>query len=700
MLDFPNSDDLTAKNAKETWGQFNYKFESLTHPDYFFKRHEHIKQTLPAQPDLALLSEIENNPWQSARFKDPASHRELLKLYADNKISWQQKATISLIIETKQVFGEFVAVPLLNDAQDAISEEALPLIADYLRYRPLYSENPPKYGFLTEQEQQFMIALVKALPLSEQYIFHFKEQHNNEQHPNGYPSEDLIENRQLYARLLNRNGYEYHGVLLLSHGIRNALGLSHYGVTDWVPVIPQLGKQSIDDVEANLKNGGRVTVSAESCALGLAPAKSDIHGRLMETPDQFFHDEYHSLIASVLGSKVLSALDKVIEVARANLGVRWSKDLWLLRDGDLTKYEQLYQELTPQSAAEVTRSFASCLDGTYSSTAALLNCVPEVQQSMKDQPMMFTTDRFPNAILLNFVLDICLNSENWKKHHVLNDEKLYAGPLPRLIKMVKFLQKQGILTEHDEHNAKNNILILDHFVRSQGLFYQTEMDELFERENHLWINWCEPDEISSKLIAEFKDILKNNDNFVFFVSNRKIIAGFISKEKLLIEIDEEMSDRKNNSTSRLCSLLELYPFLKQNGEWIRKQFIHACHDGRVKDVEYMITQCQMQLQDFELMTRCMFTTNSVRLLDWYINSPMLKVSDEPLDTVPMEVEENWGEPEEWTNDLLLRFKNSETSTEREMRSMREHYVRKLCEKRDLLAKQDDNTRPLKKANMN
>jgi len=105
-------------------------------------------------------------------------------------------------------------------------------------------------------------------------------------------------------------------------------------------------------------------------------------------------------------------------------------------------------------------------------------------------------------------------------------------------------------------------------------------------------------------------------------------------------------------------------------------------------------------KDFELINKTMFATQSVAVLNWYMNSPMIKGENTNFEETdglqPMEIDPSIGEPESWSNELIFSLKRSDASTERQLRSMRDIYMSKLREKRELLAKNDDNAGPLKK----
>ncbi len=679
---FDNEKSEAATKIASWWREFRNSKKMTNfnpngaHPNEFYtllSGHNDIKRKFDHDNDIVLLEELNTNPWQSNRFRNPETHYNALNLFATGKISWQQKATLSLIIDTAQVFGEFEAIALLNEEGNDFSEKAKPLIKDYIRYFPIHTISPfydPSNGFLTPEETRLLFALVLQLPKSEQFIFHFKEQHGNDLNPNGSPSAD-VNARFSYARLLNRSSLGYQGVLFFSHGIRNAIGLSHYGVEDWVPIIPRLGLQTIDDVETIGKKGGRLTISAESHKLGLVGAKVNVHGTMLESPDQFVHDEFHSLVASILGNKVLKAIDTLIEQTRSYFGVRWSKDIWILRDGDLSKLQTHARDIKNKTPEYTTRFFSSCIDFKYASTQ-LDNCPQEVQKLVARRPLLLGTDGFPSQIILNFALDLVLNQEKWSNLHILAEEKLYTGVMCRLISMVKYLKVLDIFKEHNEHNAKAHILMFDYFVRSQGQCYSAE-DDGFDI-NITWLEWKMPKNPPQNIFMEMQEIGDNADDFVVAVQNKKLLFGFVK-----------------NPNPSLQRQIEKNPALRRDSVWVKAQFLKACETANTTDVAYYFDKLN-EYHEFELVNEGISLAPSLAFFDWIINkSQFLKISeknelfpDDFTDTSETSDNREKVNPDIWTNNHLIALKESQTNTDNELFQMRTHYINYLIQKRSLL----------------
>ncbi len=653
------------------------------HPDQFhtlLSDRSDVKRKFDHQGDRLLLRELEANPWQGELFRRADTHYNALSLFASGKITWQQKATLSLVIETSRVFGSYEAIALLNEDGTDFSEQAKPLIKNYIRYFPIHSNKPyihPSNGFLTDDETRLLIALVRQLPKSEQFIFNFFEQVNSDAHPEGFPTQDSRQ-RYRYSRLLKRDQADYQGVLFFSHGIRNAIGLAHYGSEDWVPIIPRLGEQSIDDVELLMKKGARLTISGESCTLGLVPASVSVHGVMSLYPDQFAHDEYHSCIASILGSRVLKALDRSIEVTREHFGIRWSKDIWNLRDGDLSTLQTFDRRVDDTSPKYVTDLFATSLNHRYGQHL-LESCSEELQQALVERPILLGRDRYPNQILLNLALDIVLNSDKWKSLSILDDETLYYGAMRRLLKMVKYLKSHGLFRdgEHNADTSKAHILVLEYFVRSFGKFYELREDDF---ELHVeWNDWREPATIPSHLFREMDTIAQDAEVYLLRVKNKELECAYVKSE--------EAVQKRNES---LAYQLAQNPSLAENSDWVKNQYLYACKTANRENIEYFYSKQLTKNLSFETLHSGFLHVQSVDFFDWLVNfSQVLQLGEKKM-LFPHdfeEVEEVSGiDPDNWTTKLIVQLKESkDQSAERELEMMREQYALYLRRRRSTLS---------------
>ncbi len=627
------------------------------HPDQFhtlLNGKTNIKRKFDHDGDQKLLRELESNPWKSDLFRNPDTHYNALNLFASGKITWQQKATLSLVIEICQHFDRYEAIELLNKEGTDFSEEAMPLVKNYIRYFPIHTSNPfiaPCNGFLTEEETKRLIALVHELPKSEQFIFAFREQRNNAEFPEGFPSKD-VRARYQYARLLNRDGPDYQGILFFSHGIRDAIGLAHYGIKDWVPLIPRLGMQSIEDVEALSKKGARVAISAESRMLGLTKDQVSIHGSMVIYPDQFSHDEYHSCIASILGSEVLHALDAVIELTRAHFGIRWSKDIWNLRDADLSTLQTFNRNIADKSPAYITDLFATSLNHRYGND--LLSSCRDEMKDLYNRPILLGKDRYPSQILLNFALDLVINSKKWLDLSILDDEKLYPGVMCRLIKMVKYLKTTMMLSEHTIDTSKANILMLDYFVRSYGPCYRIDPDE-FEVEI-IWNEWKEPQSPPTELFCKMKQIAEDAEVYLPTVKNKQLLFGFIKSEEAVKKREESIAYQLSKN-----------PALATDAVWIQSAYLKACETGNSANISYFFEHLNRHL-DFETLHKGFAKACDIVFFDWLIaHTRILQIGDEkksfPADfaDISSDQELKGSSPDMWTTEQIVALKMSEDS---------------------------------------
>ncbi len=531
-----------------------------------------IQKRLSYEKDKQLLQELTTSPWQSECFRDENMQQSALNLFAAGKITWQQKATFSLINETKQCYGEFKAIPVLDDQGQDFSADALKYLAPFLKHTPFYYEEPsfdPKDGYLTDGELMLFLALVRQLPKSEQFIFLFKEQHRNNKNQ-GHPSPDTLL-RAVHSRYIEREVENYNGILLLSHGIRNAIGLAHYSVKNWTPVIPRLGAQTIEDVEFFIKKGARIAVSGDSRILGLVDKMMNVHGLPMMYPDNFMHDEYHSLVASRLGANALQGIDRIIELARSRFGKRWSKDLWLLRDADFSNTG--YQEDMETSEA-VTERFAGGLTTNYHVQGYLDDCDDVVKKTMDGKPFLFGTDDYPNQIFLNFVIDFVRNPDEWKKFNISIDYCRNYKVLPILIRMARFLNEQGIFEEDhgDNQQHKLNIIRFDCFMRSYAPPFTGN------GQHREWNDWTAPKVTPKNIMEQMRLIATESDHYNFKSRNKSLLFGFV-KEPISIQ---KAQTKKRERVSELSAINPTHE------TQLREMFIVACSADNLTDIEHFL----------------------------------------------------------------------------------------------------------------
>ncbi len=432
-------------------------------------------QTVPKQLSYTLdqlfLSVITLGNWDSPYFRDPKMHYSALNLFSAGKISWIQKTTISDIIESTHVYGDFFACPIFTDTQEFTQEAQ-----DHLF--PFLMKNY-QGGMLNTAEKEQLRNLMLELPLSERYFFIFYEQKLDE---NGSsPSPDNFKLRMddekyqpvklLNVDLSHPNIPKYHGILKFSYGLENALGLINSGIEDWMPVISRIGKQQINDVDFYSQRQARVTESAESRFLGFIPEIIRVHGIRMAYTDYRAHDRIHADLCTWYGYPIRQAIERIILLARDTFNNTWSTDIWLLRDfvlsksqDDLKEYIEKESLISPHEV--ITRRFDLALQTEYQ-IRNLEKIYNQYRMRLMGKPILFDNDWFPSHLALCFIIDMIKNPSIWLTFNIKSDENLYTGPYPRLIKMAKYANRCGWLNQ----NTKENILRFDLFVRSQGPTY-------------------------------------------------------------------------------------------------------------------------------------------------------------------------------------------------------------------------------------
>lgn len=369
------------------------------------------------------------------------------------------------------------------------------------------------------------------------------------------------------------------------------MGLSHYSVEDWVPLIPRLGKQTIDDVEAIRQKGGQVALSGESRFLKLVDKMLDVHNEQTAYPDNWTHSEYHALVNAYLGNKVCNAVQRMVQLARTAFQRKWSKDLWILVDFDLAHIAMAELGINPNMAGKspieaTTEKFAWVLQDLYIPGNHISDCDADIKELLALKCILHGPDNLPNQILLCFIIDLVMNPDEWQKWHISNDERFYFGILPNVIKMAKYLHQQDLFKE----NHKENILKLDTFIRSQGDITAN--------------NWMTPTSIPDAILQKLYQVEEEQDQFVFRQKNKRLLFGFY--KKLPNETVPAQGSVQNYQcieevpleVARKVNLRE--PNLLLNPHLLRKAFVVACQDHRSEDVTYFVKHLNRYLDNDSL----------------------------------------------------------------------------------------------------
>lgn len=534
--------------AKELWTKFDKKYRLLAGSadhdggfEVYLNGHQNIPPSSP-QRDQALLIAIEQGQWGSELFEDEKTHLSALQLFLSGKIHWSQKATISDVIETQRVYGLMIPCPILTKEGDFTQDAQCFL-------HPFLFKGMDKIP-LNDQELAKFKALIQALPLSERFFFLYPEQEKDirgsRPSPHNKIRDEIASGDYPFLRLLNVEDFRnkkhpdknpntsklcYCGVIRLSFGAENALGLVDVGIDAWYALIPRMGaRQDIDDVERLALLQARLTISGESRVLGLADDLEDIHDVKVPYPDLLSHDDFHRKAYSAFPPNVRKAIEKIINNTREMFRFYWSADIWLLRDSPFFGVvEEAKSQIASAKSEEerTTRLLDSLLHSLYSSYQTR-NCSASLQKALDGSLILFDEKLNPKQIVCYFIVDLAMNPSAWRQFNISDNEDYYQDPYPDLIACAKFLKNNGLFT----HNMKANILKFECVTQ------------------HIRNDYSPPTTMMGAGFEKLKEIDQHLDEYVSQRNNTLLYLGF-SRKKIGRAVQPQ--DAKPRSKAR-CKL--------------------------------------------------------------------------------------------------------------------------------------------------
>ena len=547
----------------------------------FLNNHKNIPKRLTHFQDQALLEDIKNGDWHSERFQKSNVHYSLMNLFAARKIDWQQKATLSDIIETSRVYGRFIPHCILTEAGE-FTEQARTHLLPFLKKSVVFEGQEA----FSEDELDDFRKSVMTLPLSERFFFIFPEQKLNEQ--GSSPSRHSLLRDTFIHRLFDaglsvirtmrrqsakvsqkafleyKNAVEnnideywqtittdshaanlkYEGIVKLSCGAENALGLIDAGLKNWWWMVPRLGKQTIDDIDQLSQHKIRPTLAPESMHLGLVHAREHLHGGWHEYPEIVAHDDFHRKGTAMLGDDIHQGVERIITLARETFGYKWSKDIWLLRDFELYMENRDLKAIDQKE--ETAYRFASTFFSPYSSDH-LENCEEETKEKLKYGHFMMDENKHPRQMALVFVIDLIRNPQVWDEFNILGDEKYYLGlSYEKLIQMAKYLNNKGIFGD----SMKDNVIKFSHFIENESFVPTISEDEFLP-----FGLWDSSDPGIALALEKIKDL--ETADFEPFRDNKRVFLGFrrIGENVMSPTLDPKASKKNKRcylSSSNSC----------------------------------------------------------------------------------------------------------------------------------------------------
>lgn len=254
-----------------------------------------------------------------------------LSLYAAEKISRQQIYTILCYTQTVKEYSLQKIAKILDDKGEFTAEAKEKLL-------PVLNKRFHLTALTTIQINQLKL-LILALPKSEQIFYMISKTPKK-------PLETALENLDF---LLS----DYTNWILLSTGAHEALALVRFGLSSFSPILLMLGQKSIQDIENAVVEGYR---PGAVNFFGTVPYV-DIHK--IEDVSNFAateHDRFHAWMMCLsininTGEKmqqnkgIRMALLKCINVMRNITKIKYTKENWILLDGEVHFLLQYFKDI-------------------------------------------------------------------------------------------------------------------------------------------------------------------------------------------------------------------------------------------------------------------------------------------------------------------------------------------------------------------
>lgn len=426
-----------------------------------FLNHTHVYKTQTLARDKHLLNLIKTAPWEDELFQQPQTLETVFNLFIKEQITPHQKWTLSSIIQNAQIWGNFQAFAFF-DKQGHLSTKG----EEYLEQVKSNTIVP-----ISQKQIEDIIHAIRALPLSEQFIFLFYEQKmdisSSYPSPHSYILEliaepianfalktTLLQNVQVNEKEKKSSEYltfyntlkefsrdfsskdhpaqlRYSGILTSSFGIINSIGYSVYG-QHYKPNLPRLNKHSINDIEAfSRRKRIRLTDSPDSMRFELQMENECVHSVPSNYPSRLLHDKGHSLFESALGQHLNRAFFRIVDRARACFGIKWSTNIWWIVDKDFPESIAFLNNPTHHKLDRVSytsRLFFSCLSSRYN-THHLSKCDELSKQFLLHQMRLFPAHKKGGTPLAQLiVLDIVFNPDTYRNEfYIVVDESIKSN---------------------------------------------------------------------------------------------------------------------------------------------------------------------------------------------------------------------------------------------------------------------------------
>ncbi|STY29131.1 Uncharacterised protein [Legionella wadsworthii] len=277
-------------------GNHRYEFLHLLHQ-------ENVKKSLNSVLLEELQKALDLGDWSAPVFSHSRYLYAAMTLFDQKKITQQQMYTLLERDQTLKDYPLINTYAILNEEGDWTDEA-----------RDIMLKSLPS---LSEDQLNLLRHLILQLPKSEQ-MFYTTEMGGFNPNSNQKTLMGLLyQQKSIYS-----DGNHF---INLAAGIHDALGLTQYGVNEYVRPMMRLGKQSIDDIEEGVRFQSRYTAAIFP---GAFKSKSVHEYENLTAKEVTEHDRYHSKIMSKIPKDILHTFWEMIDLSRQTTGIKWSREIW------------------------------------------------------------------------------------------------------------------------------------------------------------------------------------------------------------------------------------------------------------------------------------------------------------------------------------------------------------------------------------
>jgi hypothetical protein len=298
----------------------------------YFLNQQPMMKSLDKKSLNYLQQLIDRGAWNNKFFVNPRLPYLAITLYATNKISSQQAYSCLYIYQARQQFKDLKGCAVLDEKGNFTPEAE-----KYL----LPSLN--KSNLFTAIEKKLLDSfklLILTLPVSERYFF----MANLAGNPN--PT-DLTLQLAVNGTFLSNIEYASTQFIYLTAGLKDAVGITRFGVTQHARCIPRLGVQTKDDIEAGIRKDIRpsaIRIDGKQDPMMIHEFK-DASPLIVS-----MHDDYHRDILSSIPSECRRGIERLIDITRENILKKpWSREIWDWVDNENRYFMMNLSELDAKS---------------------------------------------------------------------------------------------------------------------------------------------------------------------------------------------------------------------------------------------------------------------------------------------------------------------------------------------------------------